>query len=276
LADAVPDANAREIEIFLEARRHLPKTVFDAAHWKSLVGDTLWPKVVYVLNRGGRFEEHAKAYKGDQLGHPYAKLLCLYQEKTAKKYYSGTGKHYSGLARYLRQLDFAGNPLDGLADGYDLHMITHRTISATKSRTIACYWLQPIMPENHILLNPRDGERLKLNDGDRVKIVSATNPEGLWDLKNGTRKSMIGAVKLSQTIRPGVISFALGWGHWATGSTDVAVDGQIIKGDPRRGTGIHANAAMWTDPSLRHNTCILDPVGGSVGFYDTKVKLLKV
>jgi anaerobic selenocysteine-containing dehydrogenase len=276
MADAVPDADAKEIAIFQKARRHLPKTVFDAAYWKSLVGETLWPKVVHVLNRGGRFQSHAKAYKDGQLGNPYGKMLCLYQEKTAKNRYAGTGKHYSGIARYLTQSDFAGNSLEKLGADHDLHMITHRTVSATKSRTIACYWLHPIMPENGILLNPRDAERLGLRDGDYARVVSATNPDGVWQLGNGASKPMVGAVKLTQTIRPGVISFALGWGHWATGSTDITVDGEIIEGDPRRGTGIHANAAMWTDPSLRHSTCILDPVGGSVSFYDTMVKLVKV
>jgi len=74
---------------------------------------------------------------------------------------------------------------------------------------------------------------------------------------------------------PGVITFILGYGHWATGSADMNIDGKLIKGDPRRETGIHANAAMWIDPYLK-NTCMLDPVGGSVSFYDTKVNLVKV
>jgi hypothetical protein len=53
------------------------------------------------------------------------------------------------------------------------------------------------------------------------------------------------------------------------------VDGQRIKGDPRRTTGLHANAAMAVDPSLK-NTCLEDVVGGSVSFYDSQVKLVKV
>lgn len=64
--------------------------------------------------------------------------------------------------------------------------------------------------------------------------------------------------------------------RWTTGAEDIIVDGAVVKGDPRRARGVHANAAMWTDPSLRHNTCLFDPVGGSVSFYDTKVKLEKV
>jgi anaerobic selenocysteine-containing dehydrogenase len=203
-------------------------------------------------------------------------LLNLYQEKTAGVKYAGTGKSYSGIAKYIPQRDYAGNNLDELSKGYDLNMITHRTVTATKSRTIGNYWLQPIMPENHILINPVDAHRKGLKDGQEVKVVSKTNQEGVWDLKNHGKKFMIGTVKLTETMMPGVISFALGWGHWATGAEDITIDGHVVKGDPRRATGIHANAAMWTDPSLRNNTCLLDPVGGSVSFYDTKVELVKV
>ena len=86
---------------------------------------------------------------------------------------------------------------------------------------------------------------------------------------------MIGTVQVTETIRPGVITFTLGHGHWATGAEDVTIDGKVIKGDKRRAGGVHANAAMWVDPHLK-NTCMIDKVGGSVSFYDTKVKLVKV
>jgi hypothetical protein len=32
---AVPDADAREMEIFIQARRHLPKSVFDESRWRT-------------------------------------------------------------------------------------------------------------------------------------------------------------------------------------------------------------------------------------------------
>jgi anaerobic selenocysteine-containing dehydrogenase len=86
---------------------------------------------------------------------------------------------------------------------------------------------------------------------------------------------MIGEVKVIEGIRPGVIAFSLGKGHWAYGSSDVRIDGKIVQGDNRRATGIHANAAMRLDDHLK-NTCLIDPVGGSVSFYDTRVRLVKV
>lgn len=132
------------------------------------------------------------------------------------------------------------------------------------------------MPENGILINSLDAARLGLKKDDRVKVVSATNAESVWDLRNGQKKEMVGKVIITETIRPGVISFVLGFGHWATGAADMEIDGGTIKGDGRRAKGVHLNAAMWPDPSLRNNTCLLDPVGGSVSFYDTRVKLIRV
>ena len=273
---AVPDASAREMEVFLAARQHLPPSVFDAAHWRQVVGEDLWPKVVYLLNRGGRFEEHAKVLDGDRLRNRFGALLNLYQEKTASKKYAGTGKPYPGIATFIGQRDYLGQTLEALAEGFDLQLITNRVITQTKSRTVGNYWLQPIMPENSFLLNRLDAERLALHTGDLVRVVSATNLEGVWDLRNGIRKEMIGKVTVTETIRPGVVTFALGFGHWATGAADIVIDGELVRADARRAAGVHANAAMWTDPSLRHTSCLLDPVGGSVSFYDTRVRLERV
>jgi anaerobic selenocysteine-containing dehydrogenase len=268
----LPDANAQEMEIFKTARRHLPETIFSEERWKKLVGEKMWPKLVYLLNRGGRFEDHAKGYKGDRAGHPYAALLNMYQEKTASTIHAGTGKHHSGIARYLPIMDYHGQPLDKLRDGYELSMVTHRTVTQTKSRTIADPWLLPIMPENGILVNPADASRLKLAKGQPVKVVSATNTSGEWNLGQGNKRAMIGKVVITETVRPGVISFALGFGHWATGAGDCVIDGHVIKGEKARSAGVHANAAMWTDPAVP-NTCLFDSVGGSVSFYDTQVRL---
>jgi anaerobic selenocysteine-containing dehydrogenase len=107
-----------------------------------------------------------------------------------------------------------------------------------------------------------------------VKIISATNPNGEWDFGNGNRQPMVGKVRTTQGMRPGVIGFSLGFGHWAYGAHDLTINGQLIKGDPARVLGVHANAAMRTDP-LVTNTTLFDPVGGSAVFYDTNVKVVK-
>jgi tetrathionate reductase subunit A len=268
----VPDATAEEIALVVKSRRHLPATVFDPARWQAIVGEKMWPKVAYVLARGGRFDDHEKGYKGSRAGNPYAALLNLYQEKTAATIHAGTGKPNPGIACYLPIRGFDGQGLDEYRKGHDLAMITHRVISQTKSRTVADPWMSALLPENGVLISPRDAARLGLSNGQLVKVVSATNTRGIWPLGAAGDKPMVGKLIVTQTVRPGVVSFALGFGHWATGAADVTIDGHVIKGEPRRAKGIHANAAMWTDPTVK-NTCLFDPVGGSVSFYDTHVKL---
>jgi anaerobic selenocysteine-containing dehydrogenase len=275
-SDAVPDADDHELELFLKARSSLPPSVFDPERWRQSVGESFWPQIVYVLNRGGRFQDHEKTYKDGKVANPYGTLINLYQEKTYKTKNSMTGEHFWGYPAYLpAPTDVLGQLIEDGQNGFDLHLITYRVIHQTKSRTISNYWLLGIEPENAIVVNKRDADRLGLAEGDRVKVISASNPAGVWDLKNGQKIQMVGKLKTIQGLRPGVIAFSLGYGHWAYGSDDVVIDGQVIPKDERRAKGIHANAAMRIDPVLK-NTCLQDVTGGSVSFYDSQVKLVKV
>jgi|WetSurMetagenome_2_1015567.scaffolds.fasta_scaffold24195_2 tetrathionate reductase subunit A len=271
----VPDAGDDEVKLFMQSRRHLPKTVYDATRWEK-VSDKSWKKVVYVLNRGGRFQDYDKAYAGDMAANKYGRMINMYVEKVAKGKNPITGKPFAGIATHLPILDAQGREISKLdeAKGYDLNLITYREIAHTKSRTITNYWLLQVSPENHILINAVDAQRLAIKDGDNVRVTSVTNPDGVWDLKALGKKPIVGKAKVIQGIRPGVVAFALGFGHWATGSSDFTIDGKLVKGDPRRATGVHANAAMRVDDHFK-NTCMVDLVGGSVSFYDTRVKLVK-
>ncbi len=274
-SDGVPDADADEIKLFLDARKHLPKTVFDPDAWKAIVGDKLWAKFVYVLNRGGRFQDYAKIYDSDKVANKYGKLINLYQEKTAKLKHAMTGKPILGYPTFIPPgMDVTQNPLPDEGQGFDLSLITYREIFQTKSRTATNYWLLSLLPENFILMNAADAAKRGMKTGDRVRVVSATNPNGEWDLKNGQKVPIVGKLKVVQGIRPGVVSFPLGFGHFAYGGVDVTIDGQIVKGDARRTRGVHANAAMRVDPYLK-NTTLVDSFGGSAVFYDTKVKVVK-
>jgi anaerobic selenocysteine-containing dehydrogenase len=274
-SDAVPDADDKEVELFIQSRRHLSQPVFNVLRWEEAAGSKYFSKVVYVLNRGGRFQDFEKGYDGEQLKNKYGKLINLYCEKVAKSKNSMSGKHFFGAAGYFPISDCLGRPVEDEKQGFDMHLITYRVVSQCKSRTITNYWLLGLLPENYLLVNTQDAINKGLQDGAKVKIVSASNPKGIWDLKNGRKIPMIGRVRVTEGIRPGIVAFSLGHGNWATGSADVKIDGRVIKGDSRRMSGVHCNAAMRIDPYLK-NTCLLDLVGGSVSFYDSKVKLVKV
>ena len=274
-SEKAPAASPEEIKIFEESRRHLPATVFDVNRWKAVVGPEWWPHVVYVLNRGGRFQGYPQAYKDSQLANKYGKMVGIYFDKLVTTKNSMTGEPYLGHADFIGgPRDCLGRMLEDEAKGFDMTLITYKTISQTKSRTVGNYWLQALYPENFIEISPTDAKRLGVSEGDKVKVVSASNEEGIWDLGNGQKKPMIGHVRVRQGIRPGVVAFSLGHGHWAYGAQRVIIDGVSVPDDSRRATGVHANAAMRVDPVLK-NTGLVDPVGGSAVFYQSQVKLVK-
>ncbi|HEX8012413.1 MAG TPA: molybdopterin dinucleotide binding domain-containing protein [Casimicrobiaceae bacterium] len=269
----VPEADAAEVELFSRARRHLPPSVWDPAKWQQAVGERWWKKVIYVMNRGGRFDPAASAFKGEQLASRVGSLFNLYLEPIATARNSMTGKFFSGTPIYEPVRDAMGR--DVVDAGYDLQLITFKEITATQSRTAGVYWSQLLyQPENFVLLNSREAERLGLKEGDRVRLNSASNPRGEWDLGNGRRIPLAGKVKPIEGLRPGVVAVSHHYGHWAYGASDIVVDGRIVKGDRRRGTGLQPTGAMRADEYLK-NVTLIDPIGGSAAFFDTRVRLVR-
>ncbi|MEP0774665.1 MAG: molybdopterin oxidoreductase, partial [Acidobacteriota bacterium] len=223
-------------------------------------------------NRGGRWWAYNQAWTAaGQTNAKYGRLVNMYLEKAATLRNSLTGEVLRPLAGHVPIADSLGRPI--VDAGYDLQLITSRTMLMCKSRTISNYWLLDRKPFNEIEIHPQDASRLGFRHGQRVKVTCATNTEGVWDLRNGTKIPMVGVLKVTEKIRPGVINFVLGYGHWAYGSDDQIVDGVTIRGDRRRSAGVHANAAMRLDDHLR-NTTLSDVIGGSAVFYDTKVRLV--
>ncbi|MCF7634551.1 MAG: molybdopterin oxidoreductase [Dehalococcoides mccartyi] len=274
-SDAVPDADEEEIRIFTQARRHLPDNIYNLERWSSLAGEN-WPKVVYMLNRGGRFQDYEGGYPANQqLGNKYGRLFNVFLEKTTEVKNSQTGAPIPGHACYITAgRDCYGQELNDEKNGYDLNLITYREIARTPT-TAGNYYLNPLLPENTILINQADADRLGLTETDIVRVVSESNPRGVWNLRNGQEWPMNAKLNIMQGIRPGVVAFSLGYGHFAYGGLDITIDGELIPGEAKRTKGVNANAAMRVDPHLK-NTCLVDTIGGSAVFYDTKVRLEKV
>lgn len=274
-SQSLPEASDEEINVFIKARKHLPKPVFDLKRWKESAGEQHFKRVVYLLNRGGRFDDYPTAYEGENLKNKHGKLVNMYCEKVARTKNSMSGKNFLGYCAYLPLMDCVGKSLPPPKDD-EFILSTYREIVQTKQRTMSNYWLLSILPENFILVNGADAKRHGLKGGDKVRIISPYgNKEGVWDLKGYGKKPIVGMVKVTEGIRPGVVSFCLGFGHWTNGAGDLIIDGKKVKGDERRGRGVMANAAMEPDPHLK-NVSLQDIVGGSVVFYDSRVKLVKV
>jgi anaerobic selenocysteine-containing dehydrogenase len=269
----VPDASRDELKLFMNARRHLAKTAFDPSRWEKAAGKENWRKVVYLLNRGGRWEEWSRKFEEKGIVHKYKKGMNLYAENVAKQRHSLSGKRFSGIAIYEPAKDAAGRVIDDRE--FPLQLITYKDILGGQSRTLpGNYWMSSILPENYILINAKTAAELGFKDGDRAKLVSATNRDGKWDLPNRDDIEMVGKIKAVEAMRPGVVAVSWHFGHWGYGASDVQIDGKTVKGDKRRATGLCPNAAMRVDPVLK-NACMTDPIGASSSFYDTRVKLVK-
>jgi len=272
--DEVPEASDDELEIFLKARRHLPKAVFDEERWKNAVGQSNWRRVVYVLNRGGRYESYSKAYKGNYLGHPYAKLFNIFVEPVAKVKNAMTLEYFSGVPIYEEIKDSKGNKV--IDDDHRFYLTTYKDILGGQSRTLpTAYWLSSILPENTVIINAKDARELGLKDNDIVKIVSSSNVNGVWPLGPRGNMPIQGKLQIIEGIRPGTVAVSWSFGHWAYGSNDVIIDGKKIKGDMRRKTGLCSNAAIMIDSALK-DVSMSDPIGGSASFFDSKVNIVKV
>ncbi len=276
--DSVPDANNNELNVFRKARKHLSTLTFNEDRWRNAVTDpegrNWWLKVVYVLNRGGRFEDFEKYLNsGDYMPHPFKGQFNLYVENVALTRSSYTGQRFEGFGKFKPITSYDGKVVN--QDEHALELITYKEITGGQSRTVPNYWLTSVLPENRIIINAQTAEDLGLEDGDEVRIVSASNKEGLWDLKNGMKKDVSGKVLVKQGMRPGVVAVSWHYGHWAYGSNDVTIDGELVKGEKHRAAGLCPNAVMAVDPVLK-NTGLEDLIGGSASYYDSKVSLIKL
>ena len=269
--DAVQDASDEEIEIFNKARRHLHPSVFEFDYWKEQMGEH-WRKAIYVMNRGGRYQNYEDAYNGDFLTNKFGRQINMYMEHIAVTKNSMTGENFFGMAKHYSIKDSLGREIQHNPDS--LHLITYKEMFRTKNRTSGNAFLQELAPDNYVLLNPLDAERLSFSEGDRVRVVSESNPEGIWKLPNFGEKHIVGRVKTIEGLRPGVMAFSLGYGNWANGSANYTIDGEVKTGIKAAGTGINANAVMMIDPHLK-NVSLQDTLGASVVFYDSPVKLIR-
>ena len=274
--EAVPDADDAEMAIFRKGRRHLPASVFDENRWKkTLASESQWRKVVYVLNRGGRFSAFGGSYAGQKMGHGFGGMFQLFVESVASQKNSISGVYFSGVPSIGGEYDAAGKSLARSSD-YPFQLITYKDPFSGHSRTISNYWANiSLQPANFIVMSLQDTRRLGLKDGQKVRLVSADNPKGRLELHDGARRVMeiVGQVQPMEGIRPGTIAVSWHYGHWAYGSNDVVVDNHKVTGDQRRAGGLCTNHLLAVDPVLG-DVCLTDPIGGSGSFSNSRVNLI--
>lgn len=274
--EPAPEADSKELQIFENSRRKALGKFFDIQALKKAVKPEEWARVVYVLNRGGRFEKAGNEYDGPYLKYKLAAEVDFYAEKVAKGKHSYTGKPFDGLPRIADIAYFNGKKVDSI---YPLYMVNWKARHIGTHRDISDSWLREIEAENYVWMNSVDAATRSLVTGDTVKIKA---PD--FEAK--------GKVYVTNGIKPGVVGCSFNYGHFAYGSASVQIDGKdtghvkpyghtkwgagiaetgLAMG---RDTGFGVNDIQMTDVVLK-NACLSDPIGGGSCPMDNQVEIVK-
>lgn len=285
--EPVPDADAEELALFERARTRALGEAFDLAAWKAAVTNEEWPKVVYVLNRGGRFASADPAkgdgYEGELIKARYGGLCQFYDPKTASLKNALTGENFDGLAHPAPVAFADGTPMEHPPER-PLAFINWKARTNGSHRTIAAPWLRETTTENFVWMHPSDAEARGLANGDAVEI-------------EGPVGAMAGHVRVTEGIRPGVVGSNYSFGHKGYGAQAVTIDGQqvgpapdyleeegVLDGDEPgkqktgfaggRGRGFRMNELL-PDDSLAGGGGVCDPIGGGAAQFDLWVEVRK-
>lgn len=275
----VPDASSEELAVFEKARQNALGKFFDINALKQTVKPEEWKKVVYVLNRGGRFEAAGDEYKGDHIKNQWGTLVCFYDEKAAGFKNSYTGKFFDGLAKHEEIKQFDGKVVK---QDRELQFINWKSRNMGTHRTESNAWLREVRGENYVWMNPVDADVRGLKNGDSITITAN-------ELK------VKGTVMVTQGIKPGIVGSNYNFGHFAYGTSEETIDGAKQKLNdkyghtpfkfnkpmheesgyaPPRGNGFSVNHLLIKDDSFFEGY-VVDLLGGSPGQFDLFVDIKK-
>ncbi len=215
-----------------------------------------------ILSKGGVFDNQGEEYTGDKLTYKYGDIIRTFSDPVARTRDSVTGEYYSGVPQYIPIVHSDGTEVSD--SDYPYQLITYKTVHHGQARTNVNPWLMLMIPENPVEISAQDAAALGVETGDRVKVTSASNLEGI-----------VGRAKVTQGLKPGVVAISHHYGHWESHSRPIEIDGSTTGHDPSRGAGIQPTQIMRTD-NRYPNVSLQEPIAGSCSFYDTWVKVKKV
>ena len=231
-------------------------------NWRIEAGNA-WT-IEQMQARGGLFTDTGTEYTGDYLTalgdaakkkvplHLYHDVLALYRDPFRQA-------NLDGLPNWQPARASDGTAVED--PQYPLTLITYKHVYMAQARTVQSPTLMEIQPENFVELSAADGAYYGIQSGDKVRLSSSSFPGGV-----------IGRALVTEGIRPGVVAVAHSYGHWESGAADTWINGNRVAKDPVRSAGFTANPICRLDPVLG-NVSLQDPVGGSVSFSDTRVRV---
>nr|WP_246569669.1 molybdopterin-dependent oxidoreductase [Lentibacillus saliphilus] len=277
----VPDANARELEVFSRARKKALGNYFDEQRWKQAVKPEEWKKVVYVLNRGGRFEEAGNEYvNNNHIKYSFGGQANFYDEGVAAGKNSYDGQFFEGMPFYEEIKSFNRKPIQ---PKQPLQFINWKARNMGTYRNVSSAWLREVRADNYIWMNKVDANRRGIKTGDTVRISNESI-------------TLEGTVYVTAGIAPGVVGSAYNMGQKGYGVERHTIDGQKQKSLPTynhtsfkfkkpmheddgypggRGEGFPVNKLTELDSALKDGA-IYDEIGGAPGQLDMFVDIKKV
>jgi anaerobic selenocysteine-containing dehydrogenase len=214
-----------------------------------------------ILSKGGVFDNPGDEYTGDLLSYRYGNIIRTFSDPVARTRDSVTGAYYSGVPQYKPVTHSDGTEVSDREHPYRL--ITYKTVHHGQARTNVNPWLMLMIPENFVEISAIDAPDLEVETGDRVRVSSASHPEGI-----------VGRARVTQGLKPGVVAISHHYGHWEQHSRPHIINGAASGHDPSRGAGVQPTPIMRRD-RLYPNVSLQEPVGASCSFYDTWVKVRK-
>ncbi|CEG29250.1 molybdopterin-dependent oxidoreductase [Bacillus sp. B-jedd] len=209
----VNDASTEELAIFEKARKKALGKYFDINLLKNAVKPEEWKKVVYVLNRGGRFEQPGDEYIGNHLKYQWGNQVYFYDEKVAGFKSAYTGKFFEGVPIVDEIRQYNG---EIYKPDMPFQFINWKSRNMGTHRTEGNAWLREVRAENYVWINPADAGKKGIKTGDDIYLFS-----------NSAKVKTVALV--TPGIKPGVIGANFSFGHYAYGSDTVKIDGEKIK-----------------------------------------------
>lgn len=283
----VPDADAEELRVFTEARNRHLKDAWDPKVWQAAVKPEEWAKVVYVLNRGGRFEGHGgpayeNGYEGEWLKYRYEGLCAFYDPKVAAAKDPFTGKPFDGIAKIREPLRYDGTALP--KDGLPLQMVGWKARFQGTYRTANSPWLREVRSNNYLTISTSDAAPRGIRTGDSVRVRSSSG--------EATAVALV-----TESIRPGVVGADSTFGHTGYGARPITIDGKVVATPPEYGHGKAAQAVtpgheetgfagprsvgfainnLLPDDTITGAGGLCDPIGGGAAQLDNWVEITRI
>lgn len=147
----------------------------------------------------------------------------------------------------------------------EMILTTYKINVHKQSRTAAVKWLAEIMHSNPVWMNTVTGEKLGVKTGDLVRIESKVG-------------YMVTKAYVFEGIHPKVVAIPTAFGHWEYGRLATLKLNEKKGGEFGAQDDADLNNVWWEDKGVHPNAMIptvVDPIGGSQGWFDTVVKVTK-